>query len=78
MIQQHADLLVGLVAMALGGGLLTAAAVNWPWYYSLRSARWLESFLTRTGARVGLGLLGLVLLTLGVLIAAGCRWRLWG
>jgi small neutral amino acid transporter SnatA (MarC family) len=77
MIHGHEDLFVGLVAVTLGVGLLTAAAINWSWYYSLRSARWLESHLTRTGARVCHGLLGLGLVALGVLIAVGWRWQLW-
>lgn len=77
MIHGHEDTFVGLVAVALGVGLLTAATVNWSWYYSLRSARWLESHLSRTGARWFHGLLGLGLVALGILIAAGWRWPLW-
>lgn len=78
MIHSHEDLFVGLVAIAVGGGLLAAAAANWSWYYSLPSARWLTSQMTRTGARLFHGLLGLGLIVLGILIAAGWRWQLWG
>ncbi len=75
MIHGHEDSFVGLTAIAVGAGLLAAAAANWSWYYSLRSARWLESRLTRAGARWFHGLLGLGLIALGALIATGWRWQ---
>ncbi len=78
MIRGHEDGFVGLTAITVGASLVAAAAGNAPWFYSLRSARWLESHLTRTGARVFHGLLGLALIGLGVLIAAGWRWPWWG
>jgi len=77
MIRGYEDLFVGVVAIALGSMLVTAATVNWSWYYSLRSARFLESKLTRTGARIVHGLLGLALIAVGLAVAAGFRWQLW-
>jgi small neutral amino acid transporter SnatA (MarC family) len=76
-IQDQADLFVGTVAAILGLCLVLAALVNWSWYYSLRSARFLEARLTRTGARMFHGLLGLALVALGLALAAGWRWPLW-
>ena len=77
MIRGYEDLFVGTVAVVLGALLVTAASVNWAWYYSLRSARFLESKLTRTGARIVHGLLGLALIAVGLAVAAGFRWQLW-
>ena len=77
MIQGHEDHFIGAVAIVLGSLLVTAATVNWSWYYSLRSARFLESKLTRTGARIVHGLLGLALIAVGLAVAAGFRWQLW-
>jgi small neutral amino acid transporter SnatA (MarC family) len=76
-IRGYEDLFIGIVAMVLGSLLAAAAAVNWSWYYSLRSARFLESRLTRTGARIVHGLLGLGLIAMGLALAAGYRWQLW-
>jgi small neutral amino acid transporter SnatA (MarC family) len=77
MIRGYEDLFVGGVATAIGLLLVTAACVNWSWYYRLRSARFLEAKLTRTGARIVHGLVGLTLIALGLCIAAGFRWQLW-
>ena len=77
MIRGYEDLFVGSVATAIGLLLVTAAVANWSWYYSLRSARFLESKLTRTGARIVHGLVGLALVALGLAIATGFRWQVW-
>ena len=77
MIGRSEDLFVGIVAMALGTLLVTAAATNWSWYYSLRSARFLDAKLTRSGARIVHGLLGLTLILVGLAVACGFRWPRW-
>lgn len=77
MRDDHADLFVGSVAVSIGVALIAAAATNSSWFYSLRSARFLESRLTRTGARVVHTLLGLGLVALGTALLAGFRWQLW-
>lgn len=77
MIHGHEDLFIGAVAILCGSLLVTAAVANWPWYYSLRSARFLESKLSRTGARIAHCLLGLTLIALGLAVAAGLRCPLW-
>jgi hypothetical protein len=71
------DLFIGVVSLLVGTGLVTAAAVNWSWYYSLRSARFLEAKLTRTGARLVHAAVGLALIAMGVALLAGFRWQLW-
>jgi small neutral amino acid transporter SnatA (MarC family) len=77
MIGGHADLFIGIVATVLGTLLVVAAATNWAWYYSLRSARFLESKLTRGGARLVHAILGVALAAMGLAILAGFRWHLW-
>ena len=73
MMQGYEDLFVGTVSCALGVFFITTAATNWAWYYSLRSARFLEKRLGRTGARLVHALLGMALIALGVTIALGIR-----
>jgi hypothetical protein len=66
-----ADMLVGVVAMALGGFLTAVAAFNWDWYFQLPKARWLESWCGRRGVRILFGLVGVALIVLGCAIAMG-------
>ncbi len=77
MMHDHGDLFIGVVATLIGTGMIVVAATNCPWYYSLRSARFLESRFSRTGARVLHAFLGLALLAMGVALLAGLRWQLW-
>ena len=71
MISAHEELFVGAVSVALGAFILTSAAVNWAWLYTLRSSRWLEARWGRRGARLFHAMLGLGLIALGVAIALG-------
>ena len=43
MIRGYEDLFVGTVAVVLGLFLVVCAVMNWEWYYSLRTARWLQT-----------------------------------
>ena len=78
MMRGYEDWFVGTVAVLLGVFLIASAAVDWNWYYSLRSARLLQRMLGRTGARLFHALLGLSLVVLGIAIALGHRLRLFG
>ncbi len=78
MIHGREDLLVGAVAIAVGLFLTTCAVTNWQWYYSVRTAQWLQRALGRTGARLFHALLGLGLIALGIAIALGQRFMLAG
>lgn len=57
--------------MACGLFSLLGAGLDWEWFMNHRKARFLTAILTRTGARYFYGLLGLALVVLGVLMAAG-------
>jgi hypothetical protein len=65
------EILVGAVAIVLGGVCLAAAIFNWPWSYELHKTRFLERLFGRTGARIFFALLGLGLIALGIAIALG-------
>lgn len=67
----EADLFVGAVSMIVGGVCVAAAIFNWPWYFEMRSSRWIERLGGRTGARVIVALLGVGLITLGGALALG-------
>ena len=42
MIRGYENLFVGSIAVALGVLLISCAITNWQWYYSMRTARWLQ------------------------------------
>jgi hypothetical protein len=78
MIEGYEDAFVGSVAIGLGLALLTGSLLNSQWLYSLRSSRWLEALVARTGARFVHAALGCGLIALGCAIAQGFRWQLLG
>lgn len=78
MIAGHEDWFVGSVAIGLGLVLLIGSLLNAPWFYALRSSRWLEALFARTGARIVHAALGCGLIALGCAIVQGFRWRLLG
>ncbi len=78
MISGYEDLFVGIVAISIGLFLICSAVVNWNWFYSLRTARWLQQLFGKNGARLVHVLLGLILIALGTAIALGYRWTLVG
>jgi hypothetical protein len=61
----------GLIFVAAGGFTMTAAVCNWDWFMNARKARFMVALLTRNGARVFYGVLGLALFVLGFLAATG-------
>ena len=67
------DYFVGFAAAAVGAFFLLGAVLNAAWLMELRRARMLSESLGKTGARVALGLAGIVLIALGGVIASG--WR---
>jgi small neutral amino acid transporter SnatA (MarC family) len=73
MMGGHEDLFIGSVSVGLGLILIAAAATNWPWYYTLRTSRFLESKLGRGGARMFHAVTGTLLIALGVAITCGLR-----
>ncbi len=78
MIEANADWFVGGVAIGLGVTLLTGSLFNWERLYELRSSRWLEALLARSGARLVHAALGSGLIALGWAIMQGFRWQLLG
>ena len=74
MMRGYEDLFVGGAAIALGLFLISCAVKNSQWFYSMRTARWLQRALGWRGARVAHILLGIGLIILGVAIAQGYRW----
>lgn len=74
MIHGHEDLFVGTASVILGCFLIFSAITDWDWYYSPRTARWLQRWLGRRGARCVHTLLGIALVALGVAIMLGYRW----
>lgn len=56
----------------LAGLFGTAAAVfNWDWFMNARKARFMVRILSRNGARIFYGLLGVGLIVLGILGLTG-------
>ncbi len=71
MMRGYEDWFVGAVTIGLGVFLVTVAAANWQWYYSLTTARLLKRWFGARGARWFHALLGILLVTLGVAVARG-------
>ena len=62
---------LGLIFVAAGVFSILGAICNWDWFMNARKARSVVSLLTRGGARIFYGILGLLLVVLGVLGATG-------
>lgn len=62
---------MGLIFVAIGLFSLAGALCDWDWYMNARKARFMVKILTRTGARIFYGVLGLALAGLGVLVTVG-------
>jgi len=67
------DYFVGFAAAAVGAFFLLGAVLDAAWLMELRRTRMLSESLGKTGARLALGLTGIVLIALGGVIASG--WR---
>lgn len=50
---------------------MLGAICNWEWFMNARKARFMVKILTRNGARIFYGILGLALVVLGVLATMG-------
>ena len=61
----------GLIIVAIGAFSITGAVCNWDWFMNARKARFMVRILTRNGARIFYGLLGVALVVLGVLMTTG-------
>lgn len=63
------SIVLGLIFIALGLFTIAGAFFNWEWFMNSRKARPIVRLITRTGARIFYGILGLALTVLGVLFA---------
>ena len=61
----------GLVFMAAGAFSMLGAICNWDWFMNARKARFMVKILTRNGARLFYGILGVGFAVLGVLTGMG-------
>lgn len=61
---------IGLLIVAGGMFSIAGAAFDWDWFMNSRKAAFLVAILSRTGARIFYLLLGLVLVTMGILLTA--------
>ena len=63
--------LLAFFFMASGLFSLAGATLNWDWFMNSRKARFMVRILTRNGARIFYGCLGLTLFTFGLLGTLG-------
>ena len=61
----------GLVFMAAGAFSMLGAICNWDWFMNARKARFMVKILTRNGARLFYGILGVGFAVPGVLTGMG-------
>jgi len=61
----------GLVFVAIGALSMLGGIFNWDWFMNSRKARTMVKLLSRTGARIFYGVLGLALVVFGVLGTVG-------
>lgn len=69
----YADWIVGSVALVLGVTLCWSAVQVSPWLFALPKVQWLERRLGNRAAQAILLVIGLVMIGLGIAIAAG--WK---
>lgn len=62
---------IALLIVAAGAFAMAGAIFNWDFFMNARKARFLVNLLSRTGARIFYGLLGLGLAILGILGTLG-------
>jgi hypothetical protein len=65
------SLVIGLVLLAIGTFLLTAAFSNWGFFWNNRRAVLLSKLITKTGASAVYTFVGLMLTLIGVLATFG-------
>ncbi|MEX2559513.1 MAG: immunity 17 family protein [Pirellulales bacterium] len=62
---------LGLALVALGAFTITGAVMDWNWFMEYRTGRMWIGILGRGGTRILYGLLGIGIMLVGVLLAAG-------
>ena len=62
---------IGILLIAIGAFSLSGAYFDWEWFMNSRKARIIVMIFTRSGARIFYALLGVTLVTLGVLALTG-------
>lgn len=62
---------MGYVFIAGGLFSLLGAIFNWNWFMNHRKAKNLSAILTPTGTRIFYGILGIAVMSFGILIATG-------
>jgi len=62
---------IGLLFVAIGFFSAGTAIFDWPWVMNTRQARLLSGLITRPGARVVYGVLGVGAIVVGVLMTTG-------
>jgi len=62
---------MGLLVVAIGSFLVATAIFDWDWVMDNRRARLLSSLITRPGARLAYGVLGVGAIVVGVLMTTG-------
>ncbi len=74
---QVPDLVVGIMAAAVGMAMIVVAATDSAWLARLPKSRLLIDAVGKTAARVIIALLGLTIIALAALVASGWRinWR---
>lgn len=63
--------LFGLVFVAVGAFSLLGGICNWEWFMNSAKARFMVKILSRNGARIFYGILGLALLAFGIIVTIG-------
>ncbi len=61
----------GLFFVAIGTFTILGAILNWEWFMNSRKAAFMVKILTRNGARIFYGVVGLALVVLGTLGTTG-------
>ena len=62
-------IIMGLVFAALGLFSLMGAIKNWDWYFNNYKAKGVVAIFGRNGARVFYGILGIIFIVIGLLVA---------
>ncbi|OVE76049.1 hypothetical protein BVX97_02410 [bacterium E08(2017)] len=61
----------GLIFVAIGIFSMLGGICNWDWFMESRKARFIVKIMTRNGARIFYGILGLAFIVFGALAALG-------
>ena len=64
------DLLVSFIAFALGLLMVSSALMNYERAFEMRTPQYLSEMIGRTGARLVMGLIGLLIVVIGAIFCA--------